>query len=165
MHEKIFKLSALSLIEILITITIVLILCAASIYTYQDYKVKALYNSALNTMEQNKLIVSSFYAKNKKCPDASFINQSNFSTQSIASSITNDPTNHCTLNLNGSGAIILSYVAMITDLGDLQYYCVLARKSSTARPSAPDIEKFLAFCNDPEPPTNFVPPGTPPSNT
>ena len=79
---------------------------------------------------------------------------------------TNDDTaNHCTLNLNGNGGIILSYVARITDLGDLQYYCVLARKSSTARPSAPDIEKFLAFCNDPEPPTNFVPPGTPPSNT
>lgn len=146
MHKKIFTFSALSLIEILITITIVLILCATSIYTYQDYKIQALYNSALNTMEQNKLIVSNFYAKNKVCPNIDYINQ-NFSSQSIASSITND---QCTLYLKNKDGIILSYEASFTDLGDLQYSCKRGANSL----STTDWEKYLSFCPNPlnEPP-------------
>ena len=119
MHKYFFKLTALSLIEILITITIVLILCSISLYSYQDYKITAMYNSAIAIVEQNKIAISGFYSKNKACPTVALFNQT--SSRSVWTSITN---NGCTINMIGDGEILLSFKAIVNDLGDMQYYCI-----------------------------------------
>lgn len=122
MHKYFFKLTALSLIEILITITIVLILCSISLYSYQDYKITAMYNSAIAIVEQNKIAISSFYSKNKACPTVALFTQTyNGRVKSVWTSITN---NGCTINMMGDGAILLSFKAIVNDLGDMQYYCI-----------------------------------------
>lgn len=136
MHKYFIKLTALSLIEILITITIVLILCSVSLYSYQDYKMTALYNSALAIVEQNKLIISSFYAKNKSCPANSVVNQTPTST-SFWSNVTNIG---CTINLNGSKGLILSFQAVMSDLGDIQYYC------AAVGPNYPEASNYVPSC-------------------
>ena len=158
MYKHFFKLTALSLIEILITVTIVCILCATSIYTYQDYKIKALYSSALSTVEQNKIIMYSYYSKNKACPPLNFIKQDFNGSQNIASTIISGTSctpsstsgTSCTLNLcNSSNAIIMSFPAILTETGDLQYYCTGA---------ASNISKYLSSpC-----PTTPTPTGNPP---
>jgi type II secretory pathway pseudopilin PulG len=137
----------MSLIEILVTITIISILCAAAFYTYQDYKIKSMYNSTFNTIEQNKMAVSNFYAKNKRCPinnPNNFIDQALPPGNAIGSRIVSG--DNCIINLldnDGSGNII-SIEARIRDLtGDLQFFCTLG----TSAPSVEDQEKFLTPWN------------------
>ena len=122
---------AMSLIEIIVSISIVFVLGTMSFYSYQDYKIKAQFNSAFSTAEQNKLAIGSYYAENKACPANTFISQTLNNSQCTGSSTTPcvatiDNTG-CTLNLKngtGGGQIILSFQALRTSLGDLQYFCV-----------------------------------------
>lgn len=147
MHKYFIKLTALSLIEILITITIVLILCSVSLYSYQDYKMTAMYHSALAIVEQNKLIISNYYAKNKQCPSIGMVNQGPTSP-SFWSSVTNSG---CTINLNGSNGLILSFQAVISDLGDIQYYC------ATVGSSYPEASNYVPSCPGTAPPGTALP--------
>ena len=125
---------AMSLIEIIVSISIVFVLGTMSLYSYQDYKIKAQFNSAFSTAEQNKLAIGSYYAENKACPANTFISQplnnsqcTGTATTPCVASIDNTNSNptSCTLNLkNGSGQIIIYFQALRTSLGDLQYFCV-----------------------------------------
>ncbi len=152
MFNYILKSKAVSLIEIIVTITIVLILSTISLYSYQDYKVKAQFNGAFSTAEQNKLAIIGYYAKNKKCPQPGFINPAGQSSQTInnaqcttsssTSCVNNITNNGCTLNLNdANGNTIISLQAALSPMGDLQYFCILG-----ATNAPPD--KYLSItCN------------------
>ena len=140
---------AVSLIEIIVTITIIFILSAMSVYSYQDYKIKALFNSAFAVTEQNKLAISNFYASNKSCPPSGFITQmintsqcTPSTTTPCVSKITNDnASSNCILNLkDANNNTIISFQAMLSVLGDLQYFCVVGS------PAPPN--KYLSInCN------------------
>ncbi len=147
MHKYFFKFTALSLIEILITITIVLILCAISLYSYQDYKITAMYNSAIAIVEQNKIAISSFYSKNKACPTVALFTQSS-NGKSVWTSITNIG---CTINIMGDTGIILSFKAIVNDLGDMKY-CILQGPAAPTNiniyvPSAVETEALCPLGN------------------
>jgi len=125
---------AMSLIEIIVAISIVFVLSAMSLYSYQEYNVKAQINSALSTVEQNKLAISSYYSENKSCPANTFISQQlnnancTVTTATPCAALidnTSSNSSSCTLNLkNANGQIILYFQPLLTSLGDLQYFCV-----------------------------------------
>jgi Tfp pilus assembly protein PilE len=157
------KIKAMSLIEIIVTITMVFILSTVSIYSYQEYKVKANINSALVTIEQNKLAISSYYAQNKMCPCDNFINQTLNNSQCSADSaipcVATISNVGCNLNmLNGNSEIIMYFAAKISTLGDFQYFCV----PSNTKPIA---KKYLSLsCNGiPAASNNYVEPDKNPS--
>ena len=157
---KLKAINAMSLLEIIVAISIVFVLSTMSLYSYQDYKIKAQFNSAFTTAEQNKLAISGYYASNKSCPTNNFINQtinpqctSTTSTPCVASLDNNDPSSGCRLNFrDGNSNVIISLQAIITNLGDLQYFCVLGA-SGLAPPS-----KYLSISTC----TSTAPSGTAP---
>jgi Tfp pilus assembly protein PilE len=125
---------AISLIEIIVAISIVFVLSAMSIYSYQDYKIKALFNSAFATAEQNKLAISNYYAKNKTCPTTTFITQTLASTCTAYTPCSIDNTANstgygtagCNLNIkNTNGNSIVYFIAQLSSLGEFQYFCLL----------------------------------------
>lgn len=121
------KTTAFSLLEIIVTVSIVVILSTMALYSYQDYKIKAQLNSAFMTAEQLKLTISGYYAKNKECPTANFIQKNLTVTCPSSGSIPciNNITNTgCTLNLANGATAIISFQAKLSSLGDLQYFCV-----------------------------------------
>lgn len=133
MQKKIYKLiTAFTLIELFIVITIILVLSSLSIYTYEDYKIKTQFNSAFNTVESNKQVIVNYYAKNTACPPDNFINQNITSTKCTATTTSSCVASivnvGCTLNLydaqTPSNAII-SFKASITNMGDMQFFCIL----------------------------------------
>ena len=156
---KLKAINAMSLLEIIVAISIVFVLSTMSLYSYQDYKIKAQFNSAFTTAEQNKLAISGYYASNKSCPTNNFINQtinpqctSTTSTPCVHS-IDNNGASGCTLNFrDGNSNVIISLQAIITNLGDLQYFCVLGA-SGLAPPS-----KYLSISTC----TSTAPSGTAP---
>lgn len=135
---------AVSLIEIIVTITIAFLLSAISIYSYQDYRIKALVNSAITIAEQNKLAVSNFYVANKICPPPNFVNQTIKSNSYIKTISNDDPSSRCIVNLkDASGNTLMYFKAMLSaTTGELKYFCLLG--------STPVPNKYLSItCPDP----------------
>ncbi|MGD0466656.1 MAG: hypothetical protein ABSA84_08175 [Gammaproteobacteria bacterium] len=126
---------AISLIEIIVAISIVFVLSAMSIYSYQDYKIKALFNSAFATAEQNKLAISNYYAKNKACPTTTFITQTLTSTCTAYTPCSIDNTANsygggtagCNLNIKNTNPnqTMLYFIAQVSSLGEFQYFCLI----------------------------------------
>lgn len=152
MFNNNFNNKAVSLIEIIVTITIAFLLSAISIYSYQDYRIKALMNNALTIAEQNKLAVSNYYATNKSCPPNNFISQSVNTSQCLATTtsscvrtiINDDPSSGCIVNLkDANDKIVMYFKAMLSPVvGELKYFCFLGIN--------PVPNKYLSItCPDP----------------
>lgn len=156
MFNNNFNNKAISLIEIIVTIAIAFLLSAIAIYSYQDYRIKALMNNALTIAEQNKLAVSNYYATNKSCPPNTspntFINQDVNKSQCLSTTtspcvrtiINDDPSSGCIVNLKDQNdKIVMYFKAMLSPVvGELKYFCFLGPN--------PVPNKYLSItCPDP----------------
>lgn len=152
MFNNKFNNKAVSLIEIIVTITIAFLLSAIAIYSYQDYRIKALMNNALTIAEQNKLAASNYYATNKSCPPNNFINQTinakqclpTTTTSCVRTIINDDASSGCIVNLkDANGNTVMYFKAMLSPIvGELKYFCFSGTK--------PAPSKYLSItCPDP----------------
>ena len=64
---------AITLIEVLVTVTIIAILASLANYSYVTFKTKARIQEAIKTLEEYKIISMNLYAKNGILPNASQI--------------------------------------------------------------------------------------------
>lgn len=112
MSKRLPKLLGMSLLEILITVTILTILCLFSVYSYQEYKTKVLFSNSINILEQNKAIIYSYFSKYKECPPTDTIIKSLNPNNHIGDSIKNQS---CNLILSQNNVVVISLIATIVD--------------------------------------------------
>ena len=150
MHKTFLKLLGLSLIEILITITIVAILCTVSIYSYKDYKTTSMYNNALARIEQSKLKISDYYIKHQKCPKNDFVAiTETANSSSIWARISNEDCSITMFDKTNDG--ILSFQATkVSSFGELLYYCTYftgkeAVKEHIPQCLAPNTDPYISI--------------------
>lgn len=156
MLKILLRIKGFSLIELLITVTIIAILASLTTYSYGNYRDNIIYSNSINRLNQELLAIYKFYSANKRCPNSNlsdtpspFINISltptnNYFGDSILS-------NQCDLTLRRDTTTIITLQAnTVQTLNNafnegIQYTCIV-NNSLTDREIG-IINKHLQNCH------------------
>jgi prepilin-type N-terminal cleavage/methylation domain-containing protein len=148
MRKYFFNNIGLSLVELMVTISILAILAGMSVYHYVEYRMTTMYNSVFATLEQSKFILTEYYLKNKTCPnDGSISRVPTGSTSTFWSSINNNTvSNNCRINIfdkNTPPKVIISWELTVNTLGDISYICIKGSDYKQSPLNNSEVVKYL----------------------